>query len=181
MEKYQEILERAQITIKYENEEWYTIISVALDKLSIGKALMLQAIEGNSSVASTKLALSEVKVLRTGFREAEDYLNQAVDGLRESGYQDELPRGLLARAACYRSQGDNAGARSDLQEAREIAERSEMRLYLADYHLESYRLELAENNSDAARIHLDEAETLIRETGYHRRDSELAALRERLA
>jgi hypothetical protein len=41
-----------------------------------------------------------------------------------------------------------------------------MRLHLADYHL--------------AKGNLAEAEKLINETGYHRRDKELAELRRRL-
>jgi hypothetical protein len=42
-----------------------------------------------------------------------------------------------------------------------------MRLFLADYHL--------------AKGNLAEAEKLINETGYHRRDKELAALRAKKA
>jgi hypothetical protein len=42
-----------------------------------------------------------------------------------------------------------------------------MRLYLVDYYL--------------AVGNLDEAERLIHETGYHRRDPELAALRAKLS
>jgi len=41
--KYQEALERARTALKHENESWYNLISIALDKLTLGKALMLQA------------------------------------------------------------------------------------------------------------------------------------------
>ena len=64
-----------------------------------------------------------------------------------------LPVALLAR-----------GRPEDLDEVFRIATRSGMRLYLADYHL--------------AKGNLDEAERLINETGYHRRDAELKKLRE---
>jgi tetratricopeptide (TPR) repeat protein len=88
----------------------------------------------------------------SGSAEAAHHLDQAVDFLRRAGQLDDLPRGLLAR-----------GTPHDLDEVFRIANRSGMRLYLADYHL--------------ARGNLAEAERLIQETGYHRRDPELAALR----
>lgn len=87
-----------------------------------------------------------------GSVEAARHLDQAVDFLRRAGDLAMLPRGLLAR-----------GRPNDLEEAFRIATRSGMRLYLADYHL--------------VRGNLAEAEALISETGYHRCDRELAALR----
>jgi len=73
------------------------------------------------------------------------FLQQAVAGLREAGTQHELPRGLFARAACYRAQNEFAPAWADLEEAREIAERGEMKLHLADYHLEAGRVCMAQS------------------------------------
>jgi len=92
----------------------------------------------------------------SGSAEATHHLNQAVDFLRRAGQLDYLARALLAR-----------GTPHDLEEVFRIATRSGMRLYLADYHL--------------AKGNLDEAERLINETGYHRRDPELAALRAKKA
>jgi tetratricopeptide (TPR) repeat protein len=83
------------------------------------------------------------------------HLDQAVETLRRAGHLDKLPRALLAR-----------GTPHDLEEVYTIATRSGMRLHLADYHL--------------AKGNLAEAERLINETGYHRRDPELAALRLKL-
>jgi tetratricopeptide (TPR) repeat protein len=88
--------------------------------------------------------------------EAAGHFDQAVDFLRRAGTLHRLPLGLLARGKPY-----------DLDEAFRIATRSGMRLYLADYHL--------------ACGNLVEAERLINETGYHRRDAELEKLRKRLA
>jgi tetratricopeptide (TPR) repeat protein len=88
----------------------------------------------------------------SGSVEAARHLDQAVTFLRRSGQLYYLPRALLAR-----------GTPHDLEEVFRIATRSGMRLHLADYHL--------------ARGNLAEAERLIQETGYHRRDPELAALR----
>ena len=47
---------------------------------------------------------------------------------------------LLARAHMHRLTHDFAKAHVDLEEVRDLAERSEMKLFLADYHLESARL-----------------------------------------
>jgi tetratricopeptide (TPR) repeat protein len=92
---------------------------------------------------------------RPGSADSVDHLDQAIDFLRRAGQLNYLPLGLLAR-----------GADHDLDEVFRIAARSGMRLYLADYYL--------------ARGNLAEAERLINETGYHRRDLELAELRARV-
>jgi len=180
--KYQAVLERARTTIKWVKY----LLSIALDKLSIGKALMLQAVDNNS----------------VGFDEAEDYLNQAVDGLRESGYQYYLPLGIFARATLLRHQKDFLKSWADLDEAREIAEYGQMRLFLTDYHLEAARLIKAqlENGRTKKKFtiiedgieknvskeemgmlykqHVAKAGELIGETGYHRRDRELEELQQ---
>jgi len=121
--KYRETMERAKTTLKYKNEGWYTLLAIALDTLTIGRALMLQSIQDKSE----------------DFSEVENYLRQAVDGLRKAGQQQYLPCGLLARAALYRLQKNFTQSWIDLDEAREIVEYGKMRLYLADYFLEVCR------------------------------------------
>ena len=83
----------------------------------------------------------------------------------------ELPRGLLTRQWLRFLQGDESGARADLDEAWEIAERGPMRLFMADVQLTRARL-------FRDREALEAAAKLIRECGYHRRDRELADARE---
>ena len=180
MGKYQEVLKRAQTTIKYENKEWYSLLCIADDKLTIGKAYMLLG----------------------DFAESEKYLIQAVDGLREAGTQHNLPWGLFARATLFRHQNDFLKSWVDLNEAREIAEYGQMRLYLTDYHLEACRNikaqfaisktkkeftiieEGIEKNVSKEKMkklfneHIAKAGKLIEKTGYHRRDKELTELRE---
>jgi hypothetical protein len=73
-------------------------------------------------------------------------------------------------------QADFAGAWGDLAEVKEIAERGEMRLHLTDYHLEAGRVCLAQGDKEEARGHLEKAERLVKETGYHRRDGEVEEL-----
>ena len=100
-------------------------------------------------------------------------LTAAVDGLRASGNQDDLPRGLLTRAWLRFLEGDPAGATADLDEAWQIAERGSMKLHMADILLHRARL-------FRDRAALEAAARLIEETGYHRRDEELADAREAL-
>jgi hypothetical protein len=118
---------------------------------------MLLIAEGNGWLLDIGLDhLLLGRACTTGSAEAADHFDQAVDFLRRAGTLHRLPLGLLAR-----------GADRDLDEAFRIATRSGMRLHLADYHL--------------ACGNLAEAEALINETGYHRRDRELAELRARKA
>lgn len=100
-------------------------------------------------------------------RSAGDHIDAAVDGLRECGAMYHLPRGLLTRAWQRCLSGDDAGARADLDEAWEIAERGPMPLFQADIQLTRARL-------FRDRVALAEARRLIEKHGYHRRDGELA-------
>jgi len=93
---------------------------------------------------------------------------------------NHLPRGLLARAELYRFRGDYGRAERDLAEVLRIATRSGMGLHLADYHLESARLSLAQGNQDKAREHWAKAKEMIERMGYHRRDGELNEIEQQL-
>jgi hypothetical protein len=99
--------------------------------------------------------------------------------LRRAGHQDHLPRGLLTRALWRAASGAFDGAREDLDEAFEIAERGPMRLHLADIHLHRARLfglmagRPAAYPWVSARDDLDAARKLIDECGYGRRREEL--------
>lgn len=108
-------------------------------------------------------------------------LDEAVAGLREAGQLDDLPRGLLARAHLRRLTGEVAAARRDLDEVREIAGRGGMRLHQTDLALEETRLALSTGDPAAAATALDTARALVAETGYHRRDPDIAGLTQALA
>jgi tetratricopeptide (TPR) repeat protein len=172
--QYQEVQKRFKKVV-----EWRlpsdSLLSIALENLSAGRAFLLQA--------------TDRPLAATGqyFDQARDYLQQAVAGLRESGREDILPRGLLARAAFYRSQNEFALAWADLEEAQEIAERGEMKLFLADYHLEAGRLVLAEGGGQGAegverraKEHLNIAAKMIEDMGYGRRRPEVEELHKQL-
>lgn len=162
--EYQQVRKRVRQTLVWVEQAGGDLLSLALDTLSLGRAALLQAqVEGLAALP-----------------EAERYLNEAVQGLRESGNQDDLPRGLLARAELHRFSKDWADAWRDLDEAREIAERGEMRLFLADYHLEAARLSLAEGKKDQAREHFTTAKQMVEEMGYGRRKPEVDDLEKQL-
>jgi hypothetical protein len=97
-----------------------------------------------------------------GSTEAVHHLDQAVDFLRRAGHLESLPYGILGRGTEY-----------DLQEVLRISSRTGMRLFLADYHIASARLALAGGESAQARAHIEKAKTIVRETGYHRRDRDI--------
>jgi len=177
--QYKEMLKRVKFSIEIAKKDHH-LISIALDLLSIGKALFQQAQQATPP----------------DFSEAADYLHQAIVGLRKAGQQDGLPLGLLARTALYRVQAQYPLAWEDLDEVLDIATYGSMQLFLTDYYLEGARLLRAQLQEGQATIHIQEqgeqvsltraeaevkyqafvaeAERLIQETGYHRRDGELA-------
>ena len=150
--QYQEVQKRTRQTLEWAKQaQGVSLLDVATIYLSIGRAFLLQALAETTvrTLDSTKLAASGAS--GQYFDQARNYLQQAVTGLREAGRQDDLPLGLFARAACYRSQNEFALAWADLEEAREIAERGEMKLHLADYHLEACRLEIKQQKAKGKR------------------------------
>jgi tetratricopeptide (TPR) repeat protein len=158
--EYQEVLSRAEQTLEWAKAGGGSLLTIALDHHSLGRAHLLQALQEGSQ----------------DFPQAAEHLNQAVDGLRQAGTQHEIPRGLLARAELYRVQGEFDRAQHDIEEAITIAERGEMGLHQADCHLEYARLYLAMEDADRAREHLAIAKKMIEQMGYHRRDHELEEL-----
>ena len=146
----------------------------------VGDPLLARALE--------HLILGSAYSQQNNFKQAGDWLNQAVVSLRKTGQLDDLPRGLLARAALHRKTSAFKLAHKDLEEVVDLCVRGGMRLFLADYNLEIARLLLTESaslnieNSKVENIshHIAEAERLIDETGYHRRDLELDDLKQAL-
>lgn len=224
--EWRQVEERARQTLEWA-EQYLGLLANALDQLSLGRASLQQAIAeatngaGNSqspqapatipmsqeaglflapSKQENKANPAADSHLLVVLQSAGERLNQAVDGLRKSELQ-YLPRGLLARAACYRwccglirrpgktavhpdaatLPADYRSALQDLQETREIAERGGMLLHLTDYHLESARLILSTHPESqpfdlSAGEHVEAAGKLIEQTGYKRRLPELVYL-----
>jgi tetratricopeptide (TPR) repeat protein len=116
-EAFEEVRGRAEETLKWVTPmNW--LLDIALDHLSLGRAHLGQG----------------------DFAKAADHLDQAVEGLRRAGQEDDLPRGLLARAALWRLQENWPASEADLSEAMEIAERGLIRRHECDAHLEWARV-----------------------------------------
>jgi tetratricopeptide (TPR) repeat protein len=162
--EYQDVRERATQTLEWAERASADILSIALDHLSLGRAHL---------AASQKEGTGD-------FTQAAEHFDQAVDGLRQAGQQDDLPRGLLARAALHRVRADFEPARRDLDEALAIAERGGMGLHQADGHLEYARLYLAMDEEPEARNHFATAKEMVGRMGYRRRDDEVVELEARL-
>ncbi|CAK8719166.1 MAG: hypothetical protein CDV28_1266 [Candidatus Electronema aureum] len=199
-----EVRGRAEKAIKIA-EKYLGLLDVALDKLSLGRAAVQEAVVQAdlsiiSGVAPDLACVQPISgyvepisrgderisgcveridgaVERIGgydepIRRAVEWLDQAVDGLREAGYEDYLPRGLLARAACRRWAAHFSAAEQDLRECEEIAQRGGMQLHLIDCHLEAARLARASGRAVlglTAEEHLAAAQEGIAKTCYKRR------------
>jgi tetratricopeptide (TPR) repeat protein len=159
--RYPEVMERAEKLF-----EWRlpsdSLLDIALDHLSLGRARLMRAQDGGNDEDWTQAA---------------HHLDRAVEGFRQSGDQDMLALGLIYRTEYYRLRQDYANARRDLKEALEIIELGDMRLYLADYHLEAARLRRDEGLFTEMEDHLREAEELIEKMQYFRRSGEVKRIR----
>ena len=182
LEECRAVSERAAQTLK-----WVTgnlgILDEALDHLTLGRAALYSAILEQSAARNPLSAIKESTI-----RNLQSEIESAVTGLRRAGVQDYLVRGLLTRAWLRALTGALTGpdsAQEDLDEAWDIASRGSMKLHLADIHLYRARLFGLRNADFGLRIEteypwespehdLTEAERLIKECGYHRRDEELA-------
>jgi tetratricopeptide (TPR) repeat protein len=105
-------------------------------------------------------------------------VERAIKGFRDANSLIDLPKGLLTRAWLRFLEGKQTSierARSDLNEAWEIAERGPMRLHLADIHL--YRARLFHSVKPypwkSPQEDLAAARKLIEQCGYWRRKEEL--------
>jgi tetratricopeptide (TPR) repeat protein len=186
------VLERAQASLGYASEKGY-LLSIALDHCTIG-----QALAGPDGSA----AGSDAEV-----REAGAALDLAIATMRQAGGMDDMPKLYLIRAHHRRTQGDPSGARADLDAALAIATPPGMRTYLAEAALLAGQLALdraamadrpagirptaltqagaapdpaAPGPVPEAARHWTQADRLIRETGYARREAELHLLEARL-
>jgi hypothetical protein len=146
-----------------------SLLIIALDQLTLGRAALYQAILENSDLRRLTSEHSNV--------------DAAVAGLRRAGTTHHLPRALLTRV-WLRSNIGRESAQEDLDEAWEIAERGPMRLFMAEIHLYRARLFHAvkpypwnkfEDGSEGRgpKDDLADARKLIQRCGYWRRKEEL--------
>lgn len=145
---YDSVISRAKAAAQYDAHEG-RLLAKALDHLVLGRAQLYRAIISHKSMDG-----------------ATQRLEDAVLGLRDAGHDWLLPLGLVSRA-WLRSFNDPTRCNADLREAWVVAERSGMRLYMADILL---LRALALHDKKALR----QARSVIRSCGYGRREVELA-------
>jgi len=160
----EEVQRRATQTLAWVTQAGLSLLTIALNHLTLGRALLQAHLQDGSTVLV----------------DATTHLQQAVDGLRQAGHQEFLSRGLLARSELHRVQGHFAQAQRDLDEALTIATRGEMGLHQADGHLAYARLHLAMGDTIRAWESLATARAMVARMGYHRRDAEVQELEEQL-
>jgi tetratricopeptide (TPR) repeat protein len=100
--------------------------------------------------------------------QATDYFEKAVSGIRKAGKIEFIPIFLIDRANFYLDQQRFDEGLRDLDEARQIIERSDMKLYAVDYHLAMSRYARVQQ-PEKVQFHENEAKKLIEATGYHLR------------
>jgi tetratricopeptide (TPR) repeat protein len=187
------VSQRAEQALQWETAAQMSLLGIALDELSLGRAALALSSCG---------ALDHADAGRAAVA-ARQRLDRAAADLRAAERNDYIPACLLARAALHRALGDWDGAARDLDEVEEIAAPGPMRLYLCDMALGRARLALARceafaplnglvddsppqpeppSPAERDRLHAEAAEQLriaadyIESCGYHRRDEELAEL-----
>jgi len=151
MGRFREVENRATRTLQIA-EANERLLAIALDNLSLGRALMLR-LRGKAMYDNNDRALGS---------QASKRFDTAVTGLRKSGELNYLSIGLLARADFWVWRADRAGAMADLDEAWQNAERGSMKLQMADVLLQQARLLRDLKNLAAAR-------EIILNCGYGRR------------
>ena len=183
------VLERARASLEHQ-EATHHLLSIALDHCTIGQALV--GPDGSAADPDGQI------------REAGAALDLSIETMRRASKMEFLPILYLTRARHRRTRGDPTGARADLEAAVCLATPSGMRTDLAECALLAGQLELdrpvdwsamadrpagirptpdraaaPDAVPDAAK-HWTQADRLIRETGYRRREAELHLLEARL-
>ncbi|NQU24661.1 MAG: hypothetical protein HQ567_25545, partial [Candidatus Nealsonbacteria bacterium] len=160
----EDVLNRAAQTLKWSTTQ-RNLLDIGLDHLSLARAGLMAAQAGRADA----------------LEQARSHFGTAVGTLRQAGSQEHIPHGLLGRAEFYRFVGQREAARADLDEAMAIATRDpagQMKLHMTDVHLARAWLDLDDDRPEDARQRVAAAESLIEATGYHRRDDELAQLKQ---
>ena len=107
---------------------------------------------------------------------------QAVSVLKSSGRREQYCRAFIAYADYLADIQDWESASVWLEQAEQIAFPDGLKLYSTDCKILRIRMLLSSERMqlDEVKKYLVEVESLVEETGYHRRDSDIQPLRERL-
>jgi len=163
------VFARASQTLQWADAAGLDILSIALDRLSLGRIALYAAILEGGRVGQT------VNRYERHRQDANVSLEISLTGLRRTGDTEFIARCLLGHAWLRFLEGDAEAARSDLDDAWGIAERGPMRLQMADVHL--YRARLFHGVKPypwtSPQQDLAAARKLIEQCGYWRRKEEL--------
>ncbi len=131
---------------------------------------------GLGALSQARAALAAVPPTMPAPQDCAGRSGEALAILRRAGGEEFVVRGLLAHAeALWRCQDANAAA-VPMREAKAIARRGPMPLFLADAHLLAARIQLAEGRVARARACHSQAAALIERHGFGRGAVELAVL-----
>lgn len=168
---YEEVISRSKRKLRWKRQTNFRL-GRGLALLSLGRAHALSLIENNAK----------------NFKKPKDCIDIAIDIFRKAGYQDYLCRGLLSRIALNRHLKDFSDMDADFKELLETAERSEMKLHMTDYKLESIHVDLAKHKSENKQIDNNQATTdfndisiLIHKISYFRRLGDLKEIQLQLS
>ena len=146
-----EVERRATTTLKWMIDNQMSLLSIALDHLTLARVGLIRAILANP-IPQPTLDLPHVVA--------------AVNGLRAAGQSFILCSSLLTASLYHFVRGEHDLARKHLAEAQQIAERGPMPLFLADIHL--HRARMFHDKTELA-----QTAKLIRTLAYGRRYDEL--------
>ena len=155
-----DVAQRAAQTLRW-IEGKLAPLDEANDHLTLGRAALYASLLDPSAMGNRQ--------------SVDEHLQSAVAGLRRAATMDHLPRGLLTRAWLSILKGETDGARADLDEAWEMAERGPMPLHMADILLHRARLfhTVTPYPWESPHANLGAARRLIERCGYWRRKEEL--------
>ncbi|RME79717.1 MAG: hypothetical protein D6784_00275, partial [Chloroflexi bacterium] len=175
--EFEEARQRAERTLEIARANKWTQ-DAALDRLTMGRALLAAAKAEDGPVDAPRLVLSASarQAHKRGLDAAGQHLHQAVKTLRQEGAVELLPPALLARAEWHRLLGRWAEAQADIDEAQSAADRVGMKIFQADARLAQAALLAAQGQTAAARSILAAVREMVEAFGYHRRDREVSAL-----
>ena len=144
------VIQRSTQTLEWAKRNEAAILDIALQYLVLARTMLYS------------LTINEVKLIDT-----QDYIEKAIENLRQSNSSIHLCLGLLTRTLFHYASNVSDASEADLDEAWDIAARGSMKLHMADVLL--HRARLFRNKKDLAA-----AKKLVEECGYHRRDVEIA-------
>jgi tetratricopeptide (TPR) repeat protein len=103
-------------------------------------------------------------------------IEESLSLMRQAGAVFRLPHALVERATVRRLQHDFVAAKAALNEALWVAGSSGMSLQAADAHIEFAQLHFEQGEADTARESLCQAQSIMEQTGYGRRRSDIDRL-----